>query len=98
MAVDALAGGTAVRATFRRTVTTRTDSTAAELPVEQATARTALLPSAGLGVRYARDRRWAATADVLATRSWEGTSGLFAARLWGATAVVGLRYALGRRL
>ena len=92
--VDALAGATAVRATFERTVTTRTDSTAAERPVTQASARTAWLPTVGVGLRYARGPRWAATADVLATRAWEATPGLFAARVWSATATVGVRYAL----
>ena len=91
--VEALAGATAVRATFERTVTTRTDSTAAEWPVTQARVRTAWLPTVGVGVRYAQGPRWAATADVLAARTWEATPGLFAARVWGATATVGVRYA-----
>ena len=92
--VDALAGATVVRATSERMVTTRTDSTAAERPVTQALARTDWLPTMGVGVRYARGPRWAATADVLATRAWVATPGLFAARVWGATATVGVRYAL----
>lgn len=94
--VDLLAGGTSVRSTFRRTVST-TDITGAvqpDLASEQSHVTMALLPTVGAGIRYAWGPRWAATADVLFTRSLTPAPGLFAARIWGTTGTVGVRYAL----
>ncbi|MDO7846391.1 hypothetical protein Q5H92_08490, partial [Hymenobacter sp. M29] len=65
-----------------------------ELAAEESRAATNLLPTVGAGGRYAWSPQWAATADVLFTRSLVPAPGLFASRMWGATATVGVRYAL----
>ncbi|MDO7851444.1 outer membrane beta-barrel protein [Hymenobacter convexus] len=96
--VELLAGGTAVWSSFARSTTT-TDATGTvypELATEESRAATNLLPTVGAGGHYAWNPRWAATADVLFTRSLEPAPGLFASRMWGTTATVGVRYALSR--
>lgn len=96
--VELLAGATGVRSAYYRTVSTTDDTGTVqpELAAAERRLRTALFPTVGAGVRYARGPRWAATADVAFTRLLAGGANLFADRVWATNGAVGVRYVLGR--